>query len=1448
MAEQVAATQRAYTLRLRGVDPQGPSWREALWRTHEAVNKGAKAFGDWLLTLRGGLDHALADAKVKDGKSERCPTDDERKGRRILLALSWLSVESEKGAPAEHFVPHDLDKQSGTRSRWKTVDALKEILKGRGLCESEIELWVQDCSASLSATIRDDAVWVNRSKAFDTICNGQKIVEARKDCQTMLWYLLGDDYLTLPKKPEKPKEEPTETEGEPSEEESNQERRSAVIQSGKGAGQRTRHPFSHIFGDSTGFGKPLRKLDLRDHWKTHLETRVTASQIPMRDAKKKKEEGVSQKEGVSPEEGVSPTELHREMFSKAASRLAQIWTKQKQQEVERQNRKAADEALKTLEADTQCKSALDLLDALCVERGTASGAQEEYRIRPRQIDGWDRVVKAWDPTANTCDPTVAEEQRIAAAKRLQDEDSDEKFGDINLFIALAEDKYKAVWWHANAPKPEILKTYVKGKKARADAVRLKVAAFRHPDPYFNPVFCQFGVSRPRIEFRRLRDFTSKPEGRDVRAVGLLLWNGEKADLHVLHAVSKRMDREVGDACGSVQKGAADLAEVTRRSRLSIATLAQLPEKGSVRVAHVFDRKKVKARKTNEKGAGAEGASEPAREKEPEWNGTLLGERRALEAIGRLVEDGKHTEAKECRRRLHWWLIVSLEMRPQGPWLKYGEDNNLLEVRYDKQQKENVVATAPRNSRDEWRGLAYPFRHPCNEKGRKGMARHQLSRLSGLRVLSVDLGHRYAAACAVWETLTTGCFQTEIEGRRILRGGTGEDALYCHTEHEANGRTHTTIYRRIGPDKWPDRTPHPAPWARLDRQFLIKLQGEEDSAREASNDEIWAMHRMETALGRAVPLIDRLVAAGWGHTEKQKARLEGLKTLGWTPAPRAQQSADPEGTQEEGYRPSLCVDELMFSAVRTLRLGLRRHGDRARIAHYLITDEKIKPGGVKERLDENGRVELLLDALVLWHNLFSSRSWQDAAAKQLWDAHVAKMSGYQRPEEIREGISRQERKKKQEEIRHNLRCAAAALAKDANLRKALHDAWNERWKHDDEQWKKHLRWFKAWVLPHGPAANSCSIRKAGGLSLTRIATLTEFRRKVQVGFFTRLHPDGTKAQINEQFGQSTLDAIEHLREQRVKQLASRIAEAALGIGRMKRSEGGKDPRRPRARVDRPCHAVVIENLTRYRPEETRTRRENRQLMSWSSSKVKKYLAEACQLNGLHLREVQAGYTSRQDSRTGAPGIRCQDVPVKEFMQSPFWRRQVAQAEKRQAEGKGDARECFLCELNAKWKGKPEADWEKAGAVRIPLKGGEIFVSADPKSPAAKGLQADLNAAANIGLKALLDPDWAGRWWYVPCDPTSFKPVEDKVGGCAAICLDKPLKNASAAQDTDKPGKKRRKAGKQTGACVNLWRDVCSQPISAGDGWREFTPYWNGVQARVVNILRQAAGFARDPEER
>lgn len=45
---ELPTTQRAYTLRLRGASPDDTAWRDALWATHEAINAGAKVFGEWL--------------------------------------------------------------------------------------------------------------------------------------------------------------------------------------------------------------------------------------------------------------------------------------------------------------------------------------------------------------------------------------------------------------------------------------------------------------------------------------------------------------------------------------------------------------------------------------------------------------------------------------------------------------------------------------------------------------------------------------------------------------------------------------------------------------------------------------------------------------------------------------------------------------------------------------------------------------------------------------------------------------------------------------------------------------------------------------------------------------------------------------------------------------------------------------------------------------------------------------------------------------------------------------------------------------------------------------------------------------------------------------------------------------------------------------------------------
>ncbi len=1411
---------RAYTMRLEPADPKEKKavW-QMLWKTHEAVNKGTQVFGDWLLTLRGGLSHMLVDAKVPQGKNkpDRDPTSEERQQRRVLLALSWLSVESERGAPASFVVATGKEPESSRKQN--VIQAFNEILNERGLSTNDASTWVSDCSDSLQSAIRDDAVWVNRSRTFEGVCRSEDLTTARSDAKTLLWYLLGKDYLELPKEEGKAggqaadsagEEDEDKTEGE-TKQEQQEESQEAVVKSGKGAGQRSRHPSCHIFGEGKPFGKPKQSLALRKFWRHHLASVIS---FPVETSGKKGRQGG----------GPSPAELHREMFSKAASRVAQINTKRKQQELERTQRKAAQDDLAKLEGDPSYSEALGLLNRYCVERGTETGALAPYLIRPRQIDGWDRVVAAWSKVQEG-NEDEAREKRVDEAKRLQEEDPDKKFGDINLFIRLAERKYKPVWWHDGKLNASVLKTYVKGTKARSDSTRLKVDCYRHPDPYYHPVFCQFGTSRPHIRFRRLKAFTKHPGGKDVRAVGLQLWDGARADIRILHAVSDRFDEEIGSSCESAQKGATKLTDVSRRNKLSMAAIPDPDKKREVRVAHVFDRQEVKSRQSDsEEAADGPGNGDERKEREPQWNGALKGDRDVLEKIGE-IERVSPTKAAELKERMSWWLIVSLELEPRGPWYQYvreSADKTPFERTFKRKGQETKYVA--------WAGWTFEGEN----KVRPGRdAKIILSRLAGLRVLSVDLGHRYAAACAVWRTLTAVEFRKEIEEASQIPGSELIEkdlyALILGPEKESNAATKkaradgrvrkfrpTTLYRRIGPDQL-DGKHHPAPWARLERQFVIKLQGEEAAPRMASRGELEEVKALDAAVGR-----------------------------------------------EEPKNRSCQVDELMFNAVRTARLALRRHGDRARIAFamtssympmpgdrkYLFTDQ---PGDTDQNKAERRQrhVVYLQDILMVWHDLAFGRGWKDDEAKMLWGQDIEPLPGYSKPDEVAEEISAQERKKKREANREKLTAVAQHVAGNLLLRQQLQCLWKSCWATHDAEWPKRLGRLTEWILPK---KDSPAIRHVGGLSLNRINTLTALYQ-LQKAFAARLMPDGSHAEVKEGFSQRLLNARDQLRENRVKQLASRVAAAALGIGghwepymKRKGKEGWLKAWRWREDSEpkyKPCHAVVVENLTHYRPEQTQTRRENCQLMSWSSSKVKKYLGEACQLHALHLREVSPAYTSRQDSRTGGPGIRCQDVPIAEFLSAPLWSRQVAQAEKK-PKNKRTERDRYILALRDHCSGLSE-DAEKMKSsppLRIPMKGGDIFVSADPESPGGNGIQADLNAAANIGLRALLDPDWPGRWWYVPCNAKDGKPAKDRVSGSPAINMDTALRTMELKSDTACTSKGKRNKGRheeKTREIVNLWRDPSSRPISANEGpWESFTDYWQRVEKSVVERLEQKRG--------
>ena len=364
------------------------------------------------------------------------------------------------------------------------------------------------------------------------------------------------------------------------------------------------------------------------------------------------------------------------------------------------------------------------------------------------------------------------------------------------------------------------------------------------------------------------------------------------------------------------------------------------------------------------------------------------------------------------------------------------------------------------------------------------------------------------------------------------------------------------------------------------------------------------------------------------------------------------------------------------------------------------------------------------------------------------------------------------------------------------------------------------------------------------------------------FRMRPEPDHPRKNVPElgdeslaKFGRRILHQLERLREQRVKQLASRVVEAALGAGRMPPARG-RDRKRPRSPVDPACHVVVVENLQRYKPEQSRLRRENRQLMDWAARNVRKYIVEGCQLHGLHFVEVAPAYTSRQDSRTGAPGVRCEDVPADVLIEAVRRVRDSNHAPPASAPPRADtrferqvrrwARELQrLSENRADLKPRQRVlaavidhvDRLPAGkTVRLPCPGGELFASVAP-STRASALQADLNAAANIGLHALTDPDWMGAWWRVLVNLGTGQPNPEKVRGCPCWTDRAPIWPPAAAGErpsqVEGDGKRRRRA-KRPKTDVYAWNPLFA-PDWAPDAWLPTTEYWKQVESLVAQRL-------------
>ena len=1370
---------RSYVMRLKGANHDNREFGRALWETHRLYNDGVKVLGDALLTIRAGL------------QPDSCTSSSREilRRKRSILAVCWLSVESAAGAPDSYVVLPSL-----------VVESLRDTLRRRSVPENEIEEWERDCSPALTAAIRSDAVWVNRALAFDEIAaDPSSGINSAESKSVVSYFWKSVDSFLDPVASETDADAAGESNSQDEEPDFTQKARSWVS-SNWGTGKKSdaqsvgvvcqklcdivkmnREKWINVIGKRFIFdlaraalpGKPIASIEdvhTEIGWKTgrppagRLEidrifslAKVNAEDldrfvVKLQATIEKKTEGpVAVSAGASQWiwqslVRVCPvayrTDTHCGMLNQALRRLSSCHSWVKLAEEEREKFYLASE-----KSFNMPELARRWLDNYSIARAQSTGANSDnVRIRPQAVSGWTEVVKAWAD-----DECKTAEQRIEKVRLVQAQ-SEEKFGDATLFMALADDSAIPVWKAADGqPDPEILASYVVGEEAAFKRQHFKAPAYRHPDPLLHPVFVEYGTSRMHVEFCARNKLKTNQHGQQAsRQINLDVFNQGKTEKQEFLWQSKRLAHEIM----AIPADFENAKPVPRVSRLGVAAADAGEETGCVIASGLFDKKDV-------------------------WGVRLQAPRKQLDEIaGVLHRNGGQWDEKACGMlgKLHWFLTLSAKLEPSGPVLQERNRNS------DLRQSETAIRA-------------------LNAK-RQPKARIQTPAIPGYRVLSVDLGHRYAAAAAVWEGVSSDAVAQACLDAGREKPSANEIFLLLDTQSGSGKKR--IVYRRLTGDAIADSGYNHATWARLDRQFLIKLPGEEVQPREASTEEMKLVDQVERFFGIAKPLSVELLSQGWFTTNERKARLQKLAdTAEWKSLPVVLSTAD--------KTPDLSVVAMMHRVLDVVRLGLKRHGTRAGIAHGLDARCRLLPGGRIEELDESGVGESVMNALAAWRDLASDSKWVDDWAAALWQEQIAPLI---------------------EAVDDSIQQVSKELT--ATKRHDLVQLCQARWEQDDVQIRRILRLVKDFVVQRG-TGNKAGKRNMGGLSLDRLSAMRLLYR-IQKSYQMRPYPNDLRANIPEigdesmkRFGRRLLDDLENMRDTRIKTLVSRIIEAALGMG--KEPELGKS--RARVRPNDPrfaaCHCIVVENLRHYKPEALRTRRENRQLLTWSAAKIRDRLKADCGFYGLHFKEVSPAFTSRQDSRTGAGGMRCQQVSVREFMSSKFWRGEVAKAEKDDHKS-FQKRAGLLLEIEEICRQHPEIRDDKNCLFLIPIHGGELFVSSQCDSVTSAGLQADLNAAANIGLRALQDPDWVGSWWYVPCDAGNAEPLAKSVGGSRVFAGIKSLQPTMMVN----PTKIIRKRQQEKRNVINMWSNISEGPINERN-WRQFGEYWSQVETSITGNL-------------
>ncbi len=313
---------------------------------------------------------------------------------------------------------------------------------------------------------------------------------------------------------------------------------------------------------------------------------------------------------------------------------------------------------------------------------------------------------------------------------------------------------------------------------------------------------------------------------------------------------------------------------------------------------------------------------------------------------------------------------------------------------------------------------------------------------------------------------------------------------------------------------------------------------------------------------------------------------------------------------------------------------------------------------------------------------------------------------------------------------------------------------------------------------GPKIPDVLLAGQRGLSIMRIEQIEELRRRFQsFNQAERRHHAAEKVEKGEWLADDAktwmrrdftdpcaglLDKLDEMKTQRVNQSAHMILAQVLGVRLAKPPANKKALREERdqhgvyEKFREPVDFVAIEDLSRYRATQGRTRDENGRLMKWCHRAVRDKLRELCEPFGIPVLEVPAAYSSQFCSRSGVIGFRAEEVTEGFEKHAPWlFRLRVKDGEAETAEQRemrrlaDDLREAQR-NMEIVWRTKHSTGTPPKVTVVLPKQGGQIFVpivAAEAKDNRLSAIvsDADLNAAVNIGLRAVADPR---MWEFFP----------------------------------------------------------------------------------------------------